>query len=99
MINKYKMFHYLFGALISSGILYISVSYLKYIKYKPKGYKKVSSKKVNHTKKLNKEIELLRKLFNFETSTLLLGINGIVLKCHGSSSEQSFKKAIIDLIK
>ena len=42
-----------------------------------------------------KNISDLKKLFNFEISTLLLGINGIVLKCHGASSRTSFKNAII----
>ena len=37
----------------------------------------------------------LKDRFNFELSTLLLGINGIVLKCHGSASKTSFKNAII----
>ena len=45
---------------------------------------------------LNKDILKLKKRFNFELSTLLLGINGIVLKCHGSSSRESFKNAIIE---
>jgi len=42
-----------------------------------------------------KNIGDLKSLFNFELSTLLLGINGIVLKCHGGSSRISFKNAII----
>jgi glycerol-3-phosphate acyltransferase PlsX len=40
------------------------------------------------------DINKLKNDFNFELSTLLLGINGIVLKCHGSSSQESFKSAI-----
>jgi glycerol-3-phosphate acyltransferase PlsX len=40
------------------------------------------------------DIYKLKNDFNFELSTLLLGINGIVLKCHGSSSQESFKSAI-----
>ena len=39
-------------------------------------------------------IENLKNIFNFELSTILLGLNGIVLKCHGSSSYKSFKYAI-----
>ena len=42
------------------------------------------------------EIKTLKKIFNFESSTLLLGLNGIVLKCHGSSSSRSFKNAIAE---
>ena len=38
-------------------------------------------------------------MFDFEVSTLLLGINGIVLKCHGSSKRNSFKNAIIEADK
>ena len=45
---------------------------------------------------LNKDIVKLKKRFDFELSTLLLGINGIVLKCHGSSSRKSFKNAIVE---
>ena len=44
----------------------------------------------------NNELLKFKKSFNFELSTLLLGINGIVLKCHGSSSKESFKNAIIE---
>ena len=39
-------------------------------------------------------IENLKNIFNFELSTILLGLNGIVLKCHGSSNYRSFKYAI-----
>ena len=53
-------------------------------------------KKTTFTSAASDEINNLRKLFNFESSTLLLGINGIVLKCHGSSSKESFKNAIIE---
>ena len=45
--------------------------------------------------KTKKNIKNLKSLFDFELSTLLLGINGIVLKCHGGSSRVSFKNAII----
>ena len=41
----------------------------------------------------------LKEMFNFELSTLLLGINGIVLKCHGSSKRESFKNAILEAKK
>ena len=40
-------------------------------------------------------INNLKSVFDFELSTLLLGINGIVLKCHGGSNRNSFKNAII----
>ena len=40
------------------------------------------------------DIESLKNIFNYELSTILLGLNGIVLKCHGSSSYKSFKYAI-----
>ena len=40
------------------------------------------------------DIENLKNIFNYELSTILLGLNGIVLKCHGSSSYKSFKYAI-----
>ena len=39
-------------------------------------------------------IENLKNIFDFELSTILLGLNGIVLKCHGASSYRSFKYAI-----
>ena len=78
MINKYKMFHYLFGALISSGILYISVSYLKCIKYKPKGYKKVSSKTVNHTNTINRDGFSMKKIpLDIDTIVIGSGIGGL----------------------
>ena len=53
-------------------------------------------KKTTFSSETKDEIKTLKKLFNFETSTLLLGINGIVLKCHGSSSSKSFKDAILE---
>ena len=51
-------------------------------------------KKTTFTSGTRDEINNLKTLFNFESSTLLLGINGIVLKCHGSSTKESFKNAI-----
>ena len=36
----------------------------------------------------------LKSIFDFELSTILLGLNGVVLKCHGSSNHRSFKYAI-----
>ena len=67
------MFHYLFGALISSGILYISVSYLKCIKYKPKGYKKVSSKTVNHHTNVNNRDGFSMKKIPLDIDTIVIG--------------------------
>ena len=40
------------------------------------------------------DIKNLKNIFNYELSTILLGLNGIVLKCHGSSSYKSFTHAI-----
>ena len=49
--------------------------------------------------KTNSNIDSLKDMFDFEICTLLLGINGIVLKCHGSSKRNSFKNAIIEARK
>ena len=51
---------------------------------------------INELSNTSKSVDILKlkKDFNFELSTLLLGIDGIVLKCHGASSKQSFKSAI-----
>ena len=40
------------------------------------------------------DIKTLKTIFDFELSTILLGLNGIVLKCHGSSNYRSFEYAI-----
>ena len=53
-------------------------------------------KKSNLSDQVNNEINTLKNLFNFETPTLFLGINGLVLKCHGSSTKTSFRNAIIE---
>ena len=48
----------------------------------------------NSDKKSIKNIKNLKNIFNFQLSTILLGLNGIVLKCHGSSNHKSFEHAI-----
>ena len=39
----------------------------------------------------------IKKAYDYEEygGTLLLGINGIVMKCHGSSKEKAIKNALV----
>ena len=39
-------------------------------------------------------VDNLKNIFDFQLSTILLGLNGIVLKCHGSSNYRAFQYAI-----
>ena len=60
---------------------------------------KLISKKLNLND--NSKIEKIKKLYDYEQygATPILGINGLVLKSHGSSSRLSIKNALINAVK